>query len=57
MANTRLESINAFRYRISRDESLDMRTDVVVYASAALLEQIQKDQSLRKPSTWRRSPA
>jgi tRNA-splicing ligase RtcB (3'-phosphate/5'-hydroxy nucleic acid ligase) len=46
MANTRLEPIDAFRYRIPRDESLGMRTDVVVYASAALLEQIQKDQSL-----------
>lgn len=46
MANTRLESIDAFRYRIPRDESLGMRTDVVVYASAALLEQIRKDESL-----------
>src|SRR3954452_3059269 len=46
MANVRLEPIDAFRYRIPRDESLGMRTDVVVYASAALLEQIQKDQSL-----------
>jgi len=46
MANLRLERIDAFRYRIPRDESLGMRTDVVVYASAALLEQIEKDQSL-----------
>src|SRR3954454_12896710 len=46
MANLRLEPIDAFRYRIPRDESLGMRTDVVVYASAALIEQIQKDQSL-----------
>ncbi|MFL6352915.1 MAG: RtcB family protein [Bryobacteraceae bacterium] len=46
MANARLEPIDAFRYRIPRDESLGMRTDVVVYASAALLEHIQKDQSL-----------
>src|SRR3954454_7433388 len=46
MANTLLEPIDAFRYRIPRDESLGMRTDVVVYASAALLEHIQKDQSL-----------
>ena len=43
MANTRLEPIDAFRYRIPRDESLGMRTGVLVYASAALLEQIQKD--------------
>src|SRR5437868_8554512 len=46
MANVRLEPIDAFRYRIPRDESLGMRTDVVVYASAALLEQIGKDQAL-----------
>jgi tRNA-splicing ligase RtcB len=46
MANLRLEQIDAFRYRIPRDESLGMRTDVVVYASAALLEEIEKDQSL-----------
>jgi tRNA-splicing ligase RtcB (3'-phosphate/5'-hydroxy nucleic acid ligase) len=46
MANLRLERIDAFRYRIPRDESVGMRTDVVVYASAALIEQIQKDQSL-----------
>jgi tRNA-splicing ligase RtcB (3'-phosphate/5'-hydroxy nucleic acid ligase) len=46
MANLRLERIDAFRYRIPRDESVGMRTEVVVYASAALIEQIQKDQSL-----------
>jgi tRNA-splicing ligase RtcB (3'-phosphate/5'-hydroxy nucleic acid ligase) len=46
MANVRLEPIDAFRYRIPRDESVGMRTDVVVYANAALIEQIQKDQSL-----------
>lgn len=46
MPNLRLEPIDAFRYRIPRNESLGMRTDVVVYASAALIEQIQKDQSL-----------
>src|SRR5438552_10224169 len=46
MATLRLEQIDAFRYRIPRDETLGMRTDVVVYASAALLEQIERDQSL-----------
>jgi tRNA-splicing ligase RtcB (3'-phosphate/5'-hydroxy nucleic acid ligase) len=46
MPNLGLEPIDAFRYRIPRDESLGMRTDVVLYASAALIEQIQKDQSL-----------
>jgi tRNA-splicing ligase RtcB (3'-phosphate/5'-hydroxy nucleic acid ligase) len=46
MPKLRLEPIDAFRYRIPRDESAGMRTDVVVYASAALLEQIEKDQSL-----------
>src|SRR5205085_12489715 len=46
MATLRLEQIDAFRYRIPRDESLGMRTDVVVYASAALIEQIEKGQSL-----------
>ncbi len=46
MPDIPLEQIDAFRYRIPRDESLGMRTDVVVYASAALMEQIRKDQSL-----------
>src|SRR5437667_6857174 len=46
MTNLRLEPIDAFRYRIPRNETLGMRTDVVVYASAALLEQIERDQSL-----------
>ena len=40
------EPIDAYRYRIARDEWLGMRTDVIVYASASLMEQIQKDQSL-----------
>ena len=41
-----LEPLDSFRYRIPRDESLGMRTDVIVYSSPALLEQVQKDQSL-----------
>ena len=46
MAEIRLQQIDACRYRIPRDEAAGMRTDVVVYASAALIEQIRKDQSL-----------
>ena len=46
MADLSLEQLDAFRYRIPRDEKLGMRTDVVVYANAALIEQIRKDQSL-----------
>ena len=41
-----IEQIDEFRHRIARDESRGMRTDVVVYASAPLLEQIRKDLSL-----------
>jgi tRNA-splicing ligase RtcB len=41
-----LESIDALRYRIPRDPSRGMRTDVLVFASDALLKQIEKDQSL-----------
>jgi tRNA-splicing ligase RtcB len=43
-----LEQIDAFRHRIWRDERLGMRTDVVVYASAPLIEQIRKDLSLEQ---------
>jgi tRNA-splicing ligase RtcB (3'-phosphate/5'-hydroxy nucleic acid ligase) len=46
MADIALEAIDALRYRIPRNETAGMRTDVVVYASAALVEQIQRDQSL-----------
>ncbi len=56
MATLRLEQIDAFRYRIPRDESLGMRTDVVVYTSAALLEQIEKDQSLTQAVNVARLP-
>ncbi len=41
-----LEAIDRFRYRIRRDAALGMRTDVIVYASGQLLEQIRKDASL-----------
>jgi len=43
-----LEAIDAYRYRIRRDERLGMRTDVIVYASAALIEHIRRDQSLQQ---------
>jgi len=41
-----LERVDEFRYRIPRDAAAGMRTDVVVYASRTLIDQIQKDQSL-----------
>src|SRR4029450_2607680 len=43
-----IESIDALRHRIPRDESRGMRTDVVVYASEPLMEQIRKDLSLQQ---------
>jgi tRNA-splicing ligase RtcB (3'-phosphate/5'-hydroxy nucleic acid ligase) len=46
MPDIALEAVDALRYRIPRNESAGMRTDVVVYASAALMDQIRKDQSL-----------
>src|SRR5690348_10631600 len=46
MADVSLEPVDNVRYRIPRNETAGMRTDVVVYATAALVEQIRKDQSL-----------
>src|SRR5919109_33119 len=46
MADIPLEPIDALRYRIPRNESAGMRTDVVVYASAELIDQIRRDESL-----------
>src|SRR3954469_10450416 len=43
-----IESMDDYRHRIPKDESRGMRTDVVVYASRALLEQIRKDLSLEQ---------
>jgi tRNA-splicing ligase RtcB len=43
-----IEAMDAWRYRIARDERRGMRTDVVVYASAALMAQIRKDLSLEQ---------
>jgi tRNA-splicing ligase RtcB (3'-phosphate/5'-hydroxy nucleic acid ligase) len=46
MSDIVLERVDEYRYRIPRNESAGMRTDVLVYSSSALLGQIQKDQSL-----------
>jgi len=43
-----LERIDESCVRIRRDERRGMRTDVVVYASEALLDQIRKDLSLEQ---------
>lgn len=43
-----LQRLDEFRFRIPRDEAKGMRTDVIVYASRALIDQIQKDQSLEQ---------
>jgi len=43
-----LERIDEYRYRIPRDESRGMRTHVMVYASAPLIEQIRRDLSLEQ---------
>lgn len=44
----RLERIDDCRWRIRKDEKHGMRTDVVVYASRAILDQIAKDRSLEQ---------
>lgn len=43
-----LETTDGLRHRIPRQKGPGMRTDVVVYASPALLEQIRKDLSLQQ---------
>ncbi len=43
-----IEAIDAVRHRIPRDERRGMRTDVVVYASEALLDQISKDLAIEQ---------
>src|SRR3954451_15744532 len=47
-AEIQLESIDALRHRIRRDEARGMRTDVIVYGSQELLNQIKKDLSLEQ---------
>jgi len=43
-----IEALDPWRYRIARDERRGMRTDVMVYASEALMTQIRKDLSLEQ---------
>src|SRR3954470_13323381 len=43
-----IESIDGLRHRIPRDESRGMRTDVIVYASERLMEQIGRDRPLQQ---------
>jgi tRNA-splicing ligase RtcB len=43
-----VESIDALRHRIPRNETHGMRADVIVYASHTLLDQIRKDKSLEQ---------
>ena len=44
----RLEQIDDWRWRIPRDDSIGMRTDVIVYASKPIIEKILKDRSLEQ---------
>ncbi len=46
MSDVVLEQLDAYRYRIPRNEAAGMRTDVLVYSSEALLAYVRKDQSL-----------
>ncbi len=43
-----LEQIDPLRHRIPKDERRGMRTDVMVYASAPMIEQIRRDLSLEQ---------
>jgi len=43
-----VERIDAYRYRVPRDQRRGMRTDVVVYANQGLMNQIRKDLSLEQ---------
>ncbi len=43
-----IEPIDELRFRIPRDERRGMRTDVIVYASREILDQIRKDLSLEQ---------
>ena len=44
----RIEKIDDYRWRIPRDERLGMRTDVRVYATKAIIDQIANDHSLEQ---------
>src|SRR3974390_1759609 len=43
-----VEAIDAYRYRIRRDQRRGMRTDVVVYANEELMSHIRSDLSLQQ---------
>lgn len=47
-AEIAIQRIDSLRHLIPRDERHGMRTDVIVYASDALMEQIRKDLSLQQ---------
>jgi tRNA-splicing ligase RtcB len=46
MSEIVLEPLDDYRYRILRNKDAGMRTDVLVFSSRALVDQLQKDQSL-----------
>ncbi len=43
-----IQALDPYRFRIPRDQRRGMRTDVIVYASRSLIDQIRKDQSLEQ---------
>jgi tRNA-splicing ligase RtcB len=45
---SRLQRIDAYRWRLPRDAAAGMRTDVIVFASKAIIDHIAKDQSLEQ---------
>jgi hypothetical protein len=48
MTDVRLQRIDEYCYRIPRDQTVGMRTDVVVYANARLIEQIRISRRCRR---------
>jgi tRNA-splicing ligase RtcB (3'-phosphate/5'-hydroxy nucleic acid ligase) len=46
MSEIVLEPLDEYRYRIPRNKEAGMRTDVLVFSSRVLVEQLKKDQSL-----------
>jgi tRNA-splicing ligase RtcB len=45
-ASARLQQVDRYRWRIPRDASLGMRTDVLVFASEPIIAHVRTDQSL-----------
>jgi tRNA-splicing ligase RtcB len=45
---SRLEKVDDWRWRIPRDEALGMRTDVLIFASRPILDQVSRDKSLEQ---------